>query len=168
MSYTEIVGLTKNGVFYSIGETRNSWLGAMAVWEILEKRYLPEFIPEWARLVGVEDKNYSRFSGTIEDLEAIWDLINDDRVTLGEKIVLYSTFDKALVKVENINKLLKAFNEFGGNTTLKEQAEVISEALKEDPNIIAIGWNQTSVNENKWLKYNFEEDKEHFFIFDNL
>ena len=39
MSYTEIYGLTNDSVV-CIGETKNSWRGAVAVWTMLEKKYL--------------------------------------------------------------------------------------------------------------------------------
>ena len=37
MSYVEIFKFDKKGDSESYGEVKNSWLGAMAVWEILGK-----------------------------------------------------------------------------------------------------------------------------------
>lgn len=181
MSCTQISGLTKNRA-YRIGEVRNSWRGAMAIWTILEDKYLPKFIPEWAK--SLEEKDYSdysrSYSGNDNDMKQIWDLSNSDKLTFNEKIVLCSTFDNVLVRVESIDKVLKAFREFDDKTSLKEQANIIEKALKENQDIIAIGWNQTSVCEDKWVfknydeeknewfGYNLEENKDHWFLFDEL
>jgi hypothetical protein len=85
--------------------------------------------------------------------------------------------------VENIEKVLKAFRNFDrddGETSLKEQADVISEALEKNNDIIAFGWNMTSVNPCVWtssnydeekgecLGYNLEKDTKHWFLFDEL
>ena len=58
-------------------------------------------------------------------------------------------------------KLISAFKEFEGNTSLKEQADIIEEMMK-DENCIAVGFNQTSVNGDTWLNfggYNEENDE---------
>ena len=169
MSCTEIFGLKKNTVEY-IGETRNSWRGAMAVWIFLEKKYLPKYVPDWARTLDKEDQEYSRTSFEISlssameqkdnPMEEIWDLFKSPKLTKSERIVLGSTFDNVLAKVESIDKVLQAFREFEGDTTLKEQADIIEQAIKEDPEIVAIGWNQTSVNGDTWASDSYDEEKE--------
>jgi hypothetical protein len=74
-----------------------------------------------------------------------------------------STFDNALAKVESIDKLLSAFRNFEGETSLKEQADIIEKAIKDNLNIVAIGWNQTSVNGDTWANCNYnEQEGEHF------
>jgi hypothetical protein len=158
MSYTELYGLTKNFVV-KIGETKNSWRGAMAIWHILEKKYLPKFIPDWA--VNESDKEYSRTSslGDESPIKEIWNLIDSPKLTKTEKIVLGSTFDNVLAKVESIDKLLSSFREFEGETSLKEQADLIERAIKGNSKIIAIGWNQTSVNGDTWATENYDEKK---------
>jgi hypothetical protein len=140
MSCTEIYGLTKNSV-KCIGETRNSWRGAMAVWRLLEKKYLPKFIPEWARRTARPDDEYSRTSciGSNKEIEEIWGLLKSPRLTKTERIVLGSTFDNVLARVDRIAEVLSAFREFEGETSLKEQADIIERAIREDPEIVAIG-----------------------------
>lgn len=180
MSYTELYGFTKTGV-ESIGETRNAWRGAMAVWTFLEKKYLPKYRPSWAR----DDKmDYSRTCsgiGSKDDIKEIWDLFRSKKISDSERIVMGSTYDNVLVKVEDIEKVLKAFREFEGETSLKEQADIIEEALKELPDIIAIGWNQTSVNGDTWtntgghdevsgesVPYNLETGAKHWFLIETI
>jgi hypothetical protein len=152
MSYTELFGLTKNTTSF-IGETNNSWRGAMAIWKIFEKRYLPKYVPDWAIAIGEPDKDYTRCS---------------------------SCFSKDMQIIKNIDKVLAAFREFDGETSLKEQADVIEQAIKENPEIIAIGWNQTSVNGDTWetenysekadecAGYNLETGTRHWFLVEEL
>lgn len=161
MSCTELYGLTKDSVLF-IGETRNAWRGAMAVWTSLEKKYLPKYIPEWARSLGrVVDAGYSRTSDT-KAINDIWKLFKSPQLTESERIVLGSTFDNVLAEVKSIDRVLKAFREFEGETSLKEQADLIEAAIKDHPEIIAIGWNQTSVNGNSWATENRDEESEEY------
>jgi len=157
MSCTEIYGLKKNSVV-CIGETRNAWRGAMAVWKIIEKKYLPKFVPKW----GSPCEEYSRTTclGSDKGLEEIWDLYKSPRLPRAERIVLGSTFDNVLVKVDRIAELLSAFREFEGETSLKEQADIIERTVREDPEIVAIGWNQTSVNGDTWATENYDEKED--------
>ena len=164
MSRTELYGLTKNSA-HLIGETNNSWRGAMAVWVTLEKKYLPEFIPDWAKGMPRQDQEgYSRTAtfGENSKMQEIWSLVKDPRLSPAERIVLSSTFDNVLAKVDSINQVLAAFREFEGETTLKEQADVIEKAIKEDPELVAIGWNQTSVNGDSWQTENLNEETEEY------
>jgi len=165
MSYTELFGLTKDST-ENIGETRNAWRGAMAVWVILEKKYLPKFIPDWAIGLGgtKQEEGYSRTStfGENSKMGEIWGLINDSRLSRSEKIVLASTFDNVLAKVDTIDQVLLAFREFNGETSLREQADVIEQAIKGNPELIAIGWNQTSVNGDTWGTENLNEETEEY------
>jgi len=162
MSYTELFGLTKNTTSF-IGETNNSWRGAMAIWKIFEKRYLPKYVPDWAIAIGEPDKDYTRCSSCFsKDMQIIWDLIDSPKLSMSEKIILGSTFDNAIATVKNIDKVLAAFREFDGETSLKEQADVIEQAIKENPEIIAIGWNQTSVNGDTWATENYSEEADEY------
>jgi len=163
MSSTEIYGLKKNTVEY-IGETRNSWRGAMAIWIFLEKKYLPKYIPDWVRALNREDQEYSRTAalGRNSPIKEIFDLFQSPKLTKSERIVLGSTFDNVLAKVEDIDKVLQAFREFEGDTTLKEQANIIEQAIKKDPEIVAIGWNQTSVNSDTWASDSYDEEKDEY------
>ncbi len=144
MSYTEIYKFNKEGQAEMIGEVKNAFRGAMAVWTILEKKYLPKYVPSWAFDL---DKEYSRM-GTFDRGGAaqIWNLVDDSRLSEAEKIVLSSTFDNVVVMVADIPKLVAAFRAFEGDTSLAEQADLIEGAT----DLIAIAWNQTSVNGDAW------------------
>ncbi|MGJ0848163.1 hypothetical protein ACR77J_15845 [Tissierella praeacuta] len=188
MSYTEIFGFDKEGNAYFAGETKNAFRSAMAIWRILEERYLPphrpSYIPEHIQDDEIEKFCHykpSRCTDMFNDkaMQEIWNLSDNDKVSEIDKIVLFTTFDRCLVKKEDIEKVIKAFEEFEGETSLKEQAEVLKELLKDD-NCIAVGWNQTSVNCDTWLGYDYDEDNDetipynclendkHYWLFDAL
>lgn len=149
MSYTEIYKFKKNGDAVSFAEIKNAFRGAMAVWDILDKKYLPPFKPSWA--FSTEQK-YSR-SIDREGAKEIWALHESDKVSETDKIVLGSTFDKVVVLRENIPELIKAFREFEGETSLKEQADLIEMEFNKDKKMLGIAWNQTSVNGDNWENF---------------
>lgn len=114
------------------------------------------------------------------EMQEVWDLIKDDRITEYEKICMKSTFDNVLVKKENLPKLIEAFRNFEGQSSLPEQADLILEELKIDDTFLAIGWNQTSVNGDNWENfgdyneetelyepYNINTMDRHWFLFDD-
>jgi hypothetical protein len=157
MSYTEIYKFNKEGNAQRFAETKNAFRGAMAVWQIVEKRYLPKYVPAWAGMMS-GNHEYSRvsdFSG--QAIKEIWNLIDSESVSETDKIVLGSTFDKVIVLREDVPKLIQAFREFEGETSLKEQADYIEKELNADEDLVAIAWNQTSVNGDMWETY--EEEK---------
>lgn len=196
MSFTEIYAFDLNGFPYIFAQVHNSWRGAFAVWHIMEDRYLPMFVPRY-----IMDTNWYRPDMTVEDIKRnigyqpsrligfgniedhsheIWDLVDDLNIPDYERIVLYTTFDKCLVRKENLATVVAAFRQFDGDTSLKEQADILEKAAG-DPNIIAIGWNQTSVNGDTWINFGgYDEDekeyipyncltgKDHFWIFDEF
>ena len=155
MSYTEIYKFNKNGDAEMIGEIKNAWRGAMAVWGIIEKRYLPKVPkPSWMDQNDYNERGYSRCSmppmGKENPMKPIWDLFNDDKVSGFDKIALGSTFDNVIVKKDHIPELIKAFRNFDGETSLKDQSDFLEKAFRNDKDLIAIAWNQTSVNCGVW------------------
>lgn len=190
MSYTEIYGFHKNGDAYLYEEIKNAFRSGMAIWNFLEEKYLPPYLPEYAKKMGyktAEEYNRaghksSRCISVFEPnaIQEIWDLADSDKVSETDKICLYTTFDKCLVKKDDIPLVVKAFREFDGETSLKEQADVFEEMYADD-DCIAVGWNQTSVNCDTWSNaggYDEETDKnkpynclngdKHFWLFDEL
>jgi hypothetical protein len=190
MSTTEIFGFAKDGSAYFLGETKNSWRGGMAVWGILEEKYLPPYLPSYAPPGVLSVDEFERHLGwrptrtsSIMDEKAmkeIWDLSDSKKVSTTDKIVLFTTFDKCLVKRADIPKVIEAFRNFEGETSLNEQADVLQQAL-DDEKCIAVGWNQTSVNGDTWgtiggydeendesIPYNCLTQNEHYWLFDEL
>ena len=166
MSYTEIFAFGKDGNAKRFADVGNSWRGGMAIWGILEDRYLePLPKPSWMNDEEYKKHGYSRAaipplnSGAANPLKSVWDLWTDQRVSRTDKIVLGTTFDHVVVMSGNIEETAKAFEEFKGETSLKEQAKILIKAL-EDKDTIAVSWNQTSVNGDTWTSYNYDEKNE--------
>lgn len=84
------------------------------------------------------------------------------------------------MRAENLPAVIEAFRKFGGGTSLEEQAGILQRAY-DDPEIMAIGWNQTSVNSKTWdndggyddeaqenRPYNCLTGDKHFWLIDEL
>lgn len=138
MSYTEIYKVTKSGNTKLFAEIKNSHRGAMSIWNYLEEKYLPPL-----NRYGMKISRAISFEK--EDIDELWGLQHDNRLSESEKIALLSTFDNVVVLKQDIPRLCKSFREFPGNTSLHEQADLI-EKLINDRHCFAVFWNQTSVN----------------------
>lgn len=180
-----------------IVKQRSKTLGVV-LWQYggtLEEKYLPPYIPEYIKCAnwyypgisydevvkrnGFKPTRLSPSFGKDNPTQEIWDLADNEKVSTTDKIVLLTTFDKVLVRREDLAKVIAAFNAFEGETSLKEQAIILQEML-EDEACIAVGWNQTSVNADTWLTYNYNEEAEdylpyncleqteHYWLFDEL
>jgi hypothetical protein len=177
MSYTEIYGFDKEGNAYMENEVKNAHRGAMAIWNILEERYLPayrpSYVPSYIPDSKVEEFCYCRPTrcSAMMDRDAmkeVWNLINDDRLKECEQIALASTLDYVIIKKENFPELIAAFRQFEGNTSLNEQADILEKMLN-DENCIAVGFNQTSVNGDTWANFGgYDEKKEEYIPYNIL
>lgn len=158
----------------------------MAIWLILEEKYLPPYRPSYVpssvpdseieHYCGYKPSRCTSFNQTA--MKEIWNLVDDERLSECEKIVLASTFDNVIVTKENMPKLISAYREFEGDTSLKEQSDVI-ETLLQDENCIAVGFNQTSTNGTTWVNrrgydenqnpipYNILTGDEHWELFND-
>lgn len=196
MSYTEIYSFDKNGNANAAGEVHNSWRGAMTIWGILEERYLPPFVPEYLKStnwyrpdmtpdqveeqLGYKPSRCAPPMGNENPIQEIWDLADNTTIPEHERIVLFTTFDNCLLRKENIPKVVAAFRQFGGETSLPEQADILEQLVEED-DCMAVGWNQTSVNGDTWatsggydeetdegIPYNCMTGDKHYWLFDAL
>lgn len=197
MSYTEIYAFNKKGFAYFYGEIRNAWRGAPAVWREIEKRHLPAYIPSYVKCCnwyrpGMTAEEVAKRNGFMPTRASsmptkdenptaeIWALADDVIIPEHERIVLHTTFDRCLVKKEDLPRVIESFRSFGGETNLPEQANIL-ERIMADPEIVAVGWNQTSVNADTWTNaggYDEEKDEaspyncltgdQHYWLFDEL
>ena len=171
MSSTDIYGFRQDGTAYLYASVRNSWRGAMAVWNKLEVKYLPPYIPGYIKACNwyKPDMKYeeivtrngfrpTRLNSEISARE-ICDLADSPEVSEVDKTVLMTTFDNVVVRKADLPKIIEAFNQFVGETNLKEQAEVL-QVMYEDDDCIAVAWNQTSVNADMWVCYSCNEATE--------
>lgn len=194
MSCTELYAFDKTGKAKLFDTVHNAWRGAMAVWTAMEERHLPLYTPDlvkhcrWYYSEMEEDEIIEKLgfkpsrlaAPDSKSMEDIWELADNKDVPINERIVMYTTFDDALVKRENFSEVIKAFREFGGETSLPEQADILERILAQN-DIIAVGWNQTSVNADTWgniggydestgeyIPYNCLTGNQHFWVFDEF
>lgn len=190
MSCTEIYGFNKEGNAYLYAEVKNSFRSGIAVWRRLEKKYLPAYLPPYAKEMGFTNaEDYNRqfdvdssrvFSMSNPDaMREIWNLQDDKNVSVLDKICLHTTFDNCLIHKEDIPRIVEAFRAFDGETSLPEQADILEKMFNDD-NCIAVGWNQTSVNADTWSNYDYDEENDvlipyncitgtkHYWLFDDL
>lgn len=187
MSTTDIYRFNKEGYAQYYDCSQNSWRHAMAVWGILEEKYLPPYIPNFAKGIGITTvEEFERRNGykpcricaplDEKSYEEIWDLVDNDAVSEVDKICLYTTLDDCLIRKEEIPRVVAAFRKFEGETSLGEQADIL-EALYKEEDCIAVGFSTSIIS--RWLYYregenNDEETyncltgKEHYWLFDEI
>lgn len=126
-----------------VGETRNSWRGAMYVWNDIAKRYcgMAGF--------GFDEKQHSK----------VWNANRHYPMPEHDAIVLMSTMDNAIVWGRDAKTVADAFEKYGRerpNSSLSEQAEILrSVEIKPDD---ALAWQQTSVAEFWGTGWNEEKE----------
>lgn len=189
MSSTEIYVFRKDGYAEKYARVHNSWRGAYTIWTMLETKYLPSYRPDYDPELKHAPRGYwSRFDVVSYNekvrqkaLKEVWDLANEGSpLTENERIVLISTMDWVICKIDDLPKLIKAYGNFGGDTSLPEQASIFEKILNEK-DVIAVGINQTSVsagwdyrgeeqdpeNHEVKLPYNILKENKHFYLFED-
>ncbi|EJG7554940.1 hypothetical protein [Listeria monocytogenes] len=162
MSSTNIHVVRANGDVEIYAEVKNSFAGAMKVWNSLNAKY--DFRDN---LFTEFKKTFSSFNkGVYEDFE---------------NVVLGSTFDNVIVKKEDIQLLIAAYekyiDEFDGSN-LGLQIEIFRQ-IENKADAIGIAWCQTSVCDDLWdfgydeekdelIPYNIYKGDDHWFLFDNI
>ena len=177
MSRTQIFIFKTDGKPRFFSEVKNALRGCVAIWNVLERKYLPQYVmkmplPEggfYERTAPHITRTSDIFSNAIEE---VWNLFEDPRLSETERICLGTTFDKVIVMKPDISRVIEAFRTFEGETNLKEQAEILTTIPDKD--FIAIGWNQHSGTES-WVapgkrkgsivKYNINTMTDHWPLF---
>lgn len=159
MSATEIYGVKSDGTIGYVGEARNAFRGAMHVWSSLCDKY---------RISG----------GVFGGYQELWKLADKNILEEFENIVMKSTFDNVIIKKEYIPLLLESYKEYDKqfpNSNLIEQGEIIQDEILNNKDMIAVCFNQTSVNSNPWsmgydeeleedIPYSILNGEKHWFI----
>jgi hypothetical protein len=126
-----------------IGECRNSWRGAMYVWNDIAKRYC-----------GMES---FPFSGSKQS--DVWNANRHHMMPEHDAIVLLSTMDNAIVWGRDAKTVADAFDRYGREhpeSSLAEQAEILRSATLNPDD--ALAWQQTSVGEFWGQSWNEEKE----------
>lgn len=142
MSYTEMYGIPQEGgELVHLQDCKNSWRGAMWIWNNLSKKYLGR------------DFNLME-AGDSE----VWNLWKDSKLSDSEYYSLMSTFDGMLVHNEMMLVVADALEQFDpGTENLKLQAQTLRQAKKDG--MMAVCWNQTSVCADTWRVPDPESDE---------
>lgn len=158
MSSCEIYAVKTNGEVSYYDRAKNAWGGAMHIWQTLAKKHIGD--------------GFSFFA----DMKPVWNLADNESVPMHERIVLASTFDKAIAKKDFLPTLIEAFEEFAAEfptPTLEKEIEILK-TMQDDPEVIGVCWNQTSVNGDPWsvydednddsIPYNINTNDDHWFL----
>lgn len=160
MSFTTLYAVRENKNLHPVKDFGNSFAGALLVWLTLAEKY------------GIPNGSHLLLNEKVR--REVWDLASREDVSEADQLTMQTTFDCVLVHKENFKQLVKAMKESAKtlpkHCTILQQAETI-ETLIDDPDIIAIGWNQTSVvdtwedylHENE---YNLKNADKHWYMFD--
>lgn len=148
MGRTEIyVARRKRGKWSLHAEVKRSILGAWSFWKYLEDKYLPPLtlIPrlKLSRLTECDEKEW----------QEIWDLVEDDRLTPSERLVLMTTFDKMYLLHKDIPPVVNAMREvhekMNGNTIFNELSDILWDIYQNHKDVKAIGFNAISVTSHE-------------------
>jgi hypothetical protein len=186
MSSTVLYVVASNGDVESYCEFKNAWGGAMAIWELLGKKYVPQARPHWAPS-GERDYWSIHAEGALEKL---FKLARTPGVMAPwESTTLLTTADTVVVPIKHVERVALAFETFfkhyevpraGYAFSVGAQADALRTIL-EDGDWRGVCWNQTTVNSGIWSRciaseeddgtdgecvpYNIDTMKEHWFLF---
>ena len=141
-------------------EVRNAMAGALYIWECLREKY------------GV---------GSALNYDPLWKLFTDDRMDLADKIAMGLTFDRVIIRRENLPPTIHVLQRFVSSLDGTPTLVGIIDALKklaQDQECVGVCFNHTSVAESYWEKrdegtdggrrYDLNIDQGHWFLFDEL
>jgi len=132
MSCTTLYTFGKDGEISEHAEYGNAWHGAMLVWNSFAERYNTPFSL-------INEKS----------MQALWDLAGNSKVPLHDRITLATIFDRYVVYTSNFPRLIAAMKESAkwlpAHCHISKQIADIEKIMESNPDLIAVGWNQTSV-----------------------
>lgn len=171
MSALIIYGVDLQGNTYAYSSLKNSWGGAIKIWQFLGNKYFPK--PE-----DLEDLSGFEYNAlNMEYLKKIWSLQSREDIPLCERALLFTTFDGCMCKKEYLLKLADLFDEASPEVDkylpdwkvdhIKNQAQIFRQAAVEE-NLTALCWQQTSVAESKWHEYNTTNNEYHWYMAEEI
>lgn len=120
-------------------ELGNAWGGAWALWEYLYKKHFPS--------------SKEKFLDT-KELSKIDDIVDDDSQPLSERVGLFLTFDRALIKREHVELCVGPLRELASAITAARDPSYVNHwpaiaewvaSVKLPKNALGIAMNVTSV-----------------------
>lgn len=127
----KIVESTKNIEEYKDLKV-NSFLGTLLFWKNIEEKYLDK--TQISRLFDLQLKN--------SKTQDIWDLVDDPRLKLMERILMAASFDFCMIRKEHFPILFEAFTSEYATESMPAIAECL-EKLEQEPDCLGacISWN---------------------------
>lgn len=165
MSYTALVPF-KDGVPAGQYEFRNAWGGCARIWQSLADYYL----------------SLGKYEHYLQEphIKKLWGLVDNDVVKDYEKVCLAFTFDLALVKRENFDRIARDLRDFA---TARPVAPARIDHLVSWARCIegldaeAVGLWGNSVSDNLWcgwdegldeaVPYDLRDRTDHFYVYDH-
>lgn len=165
MSHTTILSVSESGPMVPIYDFENAWLSAMHIWMRIDKKY--NMYP------GENGFSMALIMGR---LSKIWNICDDKKFPIFERLVVASTLDRAILRQARFREMAEAMSQFAtihGAGTLGEQAAAIM-SLNQN-NAYGVAWRQTSVGHSTWYindesceegvrMYDLSRDSGHWFI----
>lgn len=147
----------------TIAEYKNSWGSAPVIWKYLFEKYIqPNLVdPEWANFLSHSKEVFALYE---TDLLQEW-----------EKICLALTFDYALIRKQDVEKICESLYEMWKNTFDCDSVNHLQKLVKdlqdfyseEDNSNYYIGFYWNSIVDDFWYEYK-AEDKKHWFILEEI
>lgn len=111
MSYTELKIVTENGDVEGFSEYKNSWGFAAFVWDMLCAKYGVE---ELYRRDKNKSKSREPYLMPGDTWQYLWECVKEDKIKLKtwESNVLFSTYDDAIVKRDDLLQLADDYDMF--------------------------------------------------------
>lgn len=175
MARTEIYTISKKNKrikFYK--DVPRASLGAMTIWQTLEKEYLPT-LP-----IDLEDLRmgityHSRFFEIFnpEATKPIWALQKDPRLTWNERVLLATTMDGAYIKREDLLEVAKAYGAlFKDNPNIQEQSKILIEiyntfSADELFGVYILATSVCSIEDFAKVEYDKDTDNEYLYLPDD-
>jgi hypothetical protein len=145
MSHTSVMAILKNGETEEIEELRNSWGSAPVIWGAMCKKYLGNEV------------NYLK-----QDTK-LWDLYKDPTISKRIRVVLLLTFDNFYVEKKDFKRMAEDIEFFMQNMDTGDGVnhwKDIATIFRGDPHVVGIGFSWTSVCDNPFVKWDYENDKQ--------
>lgn len=165
MSSTVLYVIASNGDVEHYCEFKNSWGGAVAIWDLLGKKYTPQPRPTWAR--PEEGVYFSAFEdGALDKLFKLAQ--TPGAMEPWESITMMTTADNVVVPIKHVERVAIAFETFfehykaqrvGYAFSVGAQAAALRTILEEGE-WRGVCWNQTTVNAGVWSRYVTNGDDE--------
>lgn len=163
-AFTIIYKVEHSGNYYEITELPNAHASAPLIWTLISIKLF-------------NDKNH--WLQSIDHARKIWDYWKDKNATEAEKFVILSTFDKALIEGDQLERAAELFEKFlEEHPVHSAYANNIPELARycreyKDSHLMGICYSQNNIQPNPWIldnkePYNFLEETEHFGVFTSL